>query len=106
MTTPEPTESRFADNETEHRYELWVGDQRVGTISYRSRPNAIVLVRTVVDSPFEGKGYGSRLVHDALADIRARGLKVVAHCDFVSSYLRRHPDEADVLPQDRPVEDR
>ena len=106
MTTAEPTESRFAENEAEQRYELWVGDDRVGTISYRRRPDAIVLVRTVVDSAFEGKGYGSRLVHDALADIRARGLKVVAHCDFVSAYLRRHPDEADVLPQDRPAGNR
>jgi predicted GNAT family acetyltransferase len=100
MTTADSTEPRFADNEAEHRYELWVGDDRVGTINYRGRPDAIVLIRTVVDSALEGKGYGSRLVHDALADIRARGLKVVAQCDFVSSYLRRHPGEADVLPQE------
>lgn len=100
MTTADPTEPRFADNEAKHRYELWVGGDRVGTITYRRRPEAITLVRTVVDSAFEGKGHGSRLVHDALADIRARGLKVVPQCDFVSAYLRRHPDEADVHAQE------
>ena len=88
---------RLADNEAEHRYELWLGDDRVGTIAYSILPGAIVLVHTVVESAFAGKGFGSRLVHDALADIRSRDRKVVPQCAFVRSYLRRHPDEADVL---------
>lgn len=70
----------------------------MGTIAKSTLPDAIVLIHTEVDAAFEGKGYGSRLVHDALADIRARGLKVVPQCAFVRAYLKRHPDEADVLP--------
>ena len=98
IDTTDPAEARLTDNEAEHRYELWVGDERVGTIAYSTLPDAIVLIHTEVDSAFEGSGYGSRLVHDALADIRARGLKVVPQCAFVRAYLSRHPDEADVLP--------
>jgi predicted GNAT family acetyltransferase len=70
-----------------------------GTIEYSTLPEAIVLIHTEVDAAFEGKGVGSRLVHDALADVRSRGLKVVPKCAFVRAYLSRRPHEADVLLQ-------
>ena len=89
---------RLVDNRAEDRYELWVGNERAGTLEYSTLPEAVVLIHTEVDPAFEGKGLGSRFVHDVLADIRSRGLKVVPRCSFVRSYLRRHPDEADVLP--------
>ena len=98
IDTTDSNEPRLIDNEAEHRYELWVGDERVGTIAYSTLPDAIVLIHTEVEPAFEGTGFGSRLVHDALGDIRARGLKVVPRCAFARSYLSRHPDEADVLP--------
>jgi predicted GNAT family acetyltransferase len=88
---------RLVDNQAENRYELWVGDDRAGTLKYSTLPEAVVLIHTEVDPAFEGKGLGSRLVHDALADIRSRGIKVVPRCAFVRSYLSRHPDEADIL---------
>jgi len=94
-------DSRLVDNQADHRYELWVGDDRVGTIDYGTLPEAIVLIHTEVDPAFEGKGHGSRLVRDALADIRSRGLQVVPQCRFVRSYLRTHPDQADVFPDQR-----
>jgi predicted GNAT family acetyltransferase len=90
-------EPRVVDNQAENRYELWVGDERPGTLEYGTLPEAIVLIHTEVDPAFEGKGLGSRLVHDVLAGLRSRGLKVVPECAFVRSYLRRHPDEADLL---------
>ena len=90
-------DSRLVDNQAEHRYELWADDERAGTIEYSTEPEAIVLIHTEVDPAFEGKGIGSRLVHDALADVRSRGLKVVPQCPFVRSYLGRHPQEADIL---------
>jgi predicted GNAT family acetyltransferase len=97
IDTTQPKDARLVDNLAEHRYELWVGDERVGTIRYDTLPEAIVLIHTEVDPAFEGKGFGSRLVHDALAEVRSRGLKVVPRCAFVRSYLGRHPEEADVL---------
>lgn len=90
-------DSRLVDNQAKERYELWVGNDRVGTIKYSTLPEAIVLIHTEVDPAFEGEGFGSRLVHDALADVRSRGLKVVPQCGFVRSYLGRHPDQADIL---------
>ena len=36
----------------------------------------------------------------ALADIRARDLRVVPHCPFVIDYIRRHPEERDLVGVD------
>jgi predicted GNAT family acetyltransferase len=43
---------------------------------------------------------GSQLVRGALDDLRARGLRVVPLCPFVAAYLRRHPEDADLVGTD------
>lgn len=80
------------DNPDESRYELVVDGVVAGEILYRRRRDAVVLVHTEVAPQFEGQGLGSELVAGALADIRARGLRVVAVCPFVRAYLQRHPE--------------
>lgn len=85
------------DNPRQQRYELWVGDRRAGFIDYRSEPGTVVLVHTEVDPAFQGQGAGNRLVAGALDDLRARGLKLVPLCPFVRAYLRRHPEDTDLL---------
>jgi predicted GNAT family acetyltransferase len=42
-------------------------------------------------------GLASRLIHDALDDVRARGITIVAQCPFVRAYVERHPEVADLL---------
>jgi len=69
----------------------------VGSILYTLADGAITLVHTDVDPAFEGEGLGSVLVAGALGDIRSRGLKLHAVCPFVVAYLRRHPEQADLL---------
>jgi hypothetical protein len=85
------------DNPQENRYELVLGDAVVGTTIYRQRPDALVLLHTEVSEALEGQGLGAQLVAGALDDIRARGLKLVPLCPFVSAYLRRHPEYADLV---------
>src|SRR5439155_23952305 len=52
---------------------------------------------------FEGRGLGTRLIAGALDDIRARGLELIPTCPFVRAYLRRHPEQRDLVvrPSDR-----
>ena len=88
------------DNPRELRYELWVGGELAGEIRYRLQPGATVLVHTDVAPRFEGRGLASVLVHDALEDIRASGRRLVPVCPFVASYLRRHPEYADLVTRD------
>ena len=92
-----PTAPRVVDNPRASRYELWLGTTRAGLIQYRAEPGTIVLVHTQVDPAYKGQGLGERLVTGALADLRTRGLTLVPLCPFVRAYLRRHPDQADLV---------
>lgn len=98
-----PTQPRVTDNPQASRYELWLGSTRAGLIQYRAKPGTVLLVHTEIDPAFEGQGLGEQLVAGALADLRARGLKLVPLCPFVRAYLRRHPDQADLVAGDPAV---
>jgi uncharacterized protein len=92
-----PTQPRVADNPQASRYELWLGTTRAGLIQYRAKPGTVLLVH------FEGQGLGEQLVAGALENLRARGLKLVPLCPFVRAYLRRHPDQTDLVAGDPAV---
>ena len=98
-----PTQPRVTDNPQASRYELWLGSTRAGLIQYRAKPGTVLLVHTEIDPAFEGQGLGEQLVAGALADLRARGLKLVPLCPFVRASLRRHPDQADLVACDPAV---
>jgi predicted GNAT family acetyltransferase len=91
------------DNPPELRYEALLDDRVVGIIRYRTEPGVVVLVHSEIDLHLEGSGVGSGLVRGALADIRERDLRVVPHCPFIIDYLRRHPEEADLVGVDPAV---
>jgi uncharacterized protein len=92
-------EPRLEQNQEKSRYELWLGDERAGTLAYREQPGSVVLISTRVDPKFEGRGFGSRLVSRALADARATGRKVEIECTFAQAYMQRHPEEQDLLAE-------
>lgn len=83
------------DNRAEHRFELPTG-AGPAIAEYELDGDTITFTHTVVPEEAEGHGVGSRLVAGALAEARARGLKVVPQCPFVAAYLERHPDAAEL----------
>jgi uncharacterized protein len=85
------------DNEEEGRYEARIGGDVIGAILYQEQPGRLTLIHTEVDSAVEGKGVASRLIAGTLEDVRRRGLAIVPVCPFVRSYLRRHPEQADLV---------
>jgi predicted GNAT family acetyltransferase len=93
------------DNPEELRYELEVDGEVAGEIRYRLYPDRIVLVHTEVARALEGQGLASRLVADALDDIRVRRLRVVPVCPFVREYIRGHPEYDDLVTGDLEVGD-
>jgi uncharacterized protein len=88
------------DNPEELRYEILREGELLGEILYRTEPGAVVLVHTEVAPSAEGRGIGSRLVAGALEDIGSRGLRVVPLCPFVAAYIRRHPEQRDLVVRD------
>lgn len=88
---------RVADNPREHRFEAFIGDELAGFATYRLEPDRIVFLHTEVDDAFEGHGVGSRLAAGALDEARSRHLMVVPRCEFIASYIERHPAYADLV---------
>lgn len=85
------------DNPAELRYEALLDGRVVGLIRYRTEPGLVVLAHSEVNLDLEHTGVGTALVRGALADIRARDLRVVPHCPFVLDYIRAHPEDADLV---------
>jgi predicted GNAT family acetyltransferase len=88
-----------ADNPERSRYEIRVDDEVAGAIYYRLEGDTILLDHTEVEDRFEGQGIGSKLARGTLDDVRSRGLRVLPHCGFVRSYISRHDEYVDLVPE-------
>jgi predicted GNAT family acetyltransferase len=84
------------DNTALHRFEL-DAEGELAVAYYRREGNVITFTHTEVPTALEGRGIGSALTRGALLAARAQGLKVVARCPFVSAYIARHKEFADLL---------
>ena len=91
-------------DEANHRYEIFLGNERVGLMDYSLRLGEIHLVHTEVDPAHQGKNLAAILLRESLADIRSRGTeKVVPVCSYTVRYMEKHPDSQDLLLN--PIED-
>ena len=86
-----------ANNETAQRYEVRV-DGLLAVITYQRLGDRIVFLHTEVPEALEGHGIAGKMAQFALDDARARHLAVIPRCPFVASYIRRHPEYADLVP--------
>ena len=84
------------DNPAHHRFELDV-DGHLAVAYYKLSPDEITFTHTEGAPELGGRGIGSKLASGALDLIRARGLKVVAQCPFVASFIGKHPEYSDLL---------
>ncbi|CAM03212.1 hypothetical protein A8924_4328 [Saccharopolyspora erythraea NRRL 2338] len=92
------------DNPGDARFEIRGDGETAGFVDYRLRGSTISLLHTEVGDRFEGQGLGSRLVRAVLDSARERGLEVLPHCPFVRSWIARHPEYLELVPEDRRAE--
>ena len=88
------------DNPEHHRYEIRVDDELAGFVQYRRREGLIALIHTEIDTRFEGRGLASQLIAAVLDEARAAGVWVFPFCPFVNGYISRHPEYADLVPEE------
>jgi predicted GNAT family acetyltransferase len=103
---PMPLDPEFRDNSAAAQYELRTNGG-LAFLTYReSRRGFRILVHTEVPRELQGRGVGTRLVKAALDDARTHHHQVIPACEFVKSYLQRHPEYSDVLAaQEKPDPD-
>jgi uncharacterized protein len=89
---------QVADRAERHRYELSTGGHVAGHIDYRLRgADVIDLVHTEVDPAYEGRGIASQLARFALDDARSHRRRVIASCEYIAAWVRKHPEYEDLL---------
>ncbi|MFG3322827.1 GNAT family N-acetyltransferase [Streptomyces sp. NPDC048171] len=94
MSESSTTTVERADDDS--RYEILVGDRRAGLTAYRDLGKQRVFFHTEIDEAFAGQGLGTQLVQQALADVRASGMRIVPVCPYVAKFLERHGEFADI----------
>jgi predicted GNAT family acetyltransferase len=85
-------------NDEMRRYEGRVDGVLAGFAEYQLTDELIVFTHTEVDPAFEGQGVGSAIAREALDDVRAGGTRTVLPlCPFISGWIARHQDYADLV---------
>lgn len=96
--TDTPSEPTVEVRRAGDRYEIVVDGDVAGFTEARDGDGGVVAMpHTVIEDAYEGQGLASRLVRAALDDIRSRGLLVHPFCPYVSSWIGKHPDYADLV---------
>lgn len=97
-----PAPYAIRDNFEKRRFEADLGDGSLSIANYYLRDGKIVVTHTEVPPAHEGEGIGTALIRFALKAIRDRGLRLVPLCPFFADYIKKHPEEQDLLdPESR-----
>jgi len=102
VSVADTADATVVDSFEQSRYEIILGGEVAGVLHYRRHGAGIDLMHTEIDQAFEGRGLAGRLASGALEDARARSTPVVVTCPFVSSYVERHPEYADIVTATSP----
>jgi hypothetical protein len=105
--TQSAAEPVITDNTAESRFEIHVGGERAGLVQYHipgHDPAVISFVHTEVDDRFQGMGLAGKLARAVLDSARERGFQVLPYCPYIKSWIAKHPDYVDLVPEDRRAE--
>ncbi|GAB3554019.1 GNAT family N-acetyltransferase [Noviherbaspirillum agri] len=89
------SQAELRNNSQAHRYELLDNGSIVAFADYELAGDAIRFTHTEVVSGNEGKGFGSSLAKKALDHACAENRKLVPVCEFIASYIAKHPEYQD-----------
>ena len=81
----------------EERYAITVDGIVAGFTEAVENGDVVTFPHTLILDQFEGQGLASELVTGALDDVRVRGKRAVVTCEYVSAFIEKHPDYADLL---------
>jgi predicted GNAT family acetyltransferase len=91
--------TRVTANDEEDRYEIYVDDVLAGYTRFTVDGDVATFPHTEIGSEFEGQGLAKLLIREALDDVRARGLHVIARCPFVRDFIEKNPEYQDLLAE-------
>jgi predicted GNAT family acetyltransferase len=94
-------EPHVIHNSALSRYELFLGEEKIGHADYLDVDGELQFTHTEVDPAHQGKNYAAILVNKAFEDIRENNLgKVWPVCSYVVKYMKLHPETQDLLSRE------
>jgi predicted GNAT family acetyltransferase len=81
----------------EEEFTIAVNGQTVGTAAFTDHGNQRTFTHTEVDIAFQGRGLATILIGEAMKSTKAEGLRIVAICAMVASFLEKHKEFGDVV---------
>ncbi|MFV0319686.1 MAG: GNAT family N-acetyltransferase [Microbacterium sp.] len=96
------TSLEFSHEPDASRWALRKGNQLVSVLDYRDDGTTVAMVRSYTVPGFRGHGYAAEVVGGAVAELEARGDRVVQPvCWYVADWFDAHPERAGILKQRR-----
>ncbi len=89
-------ETAVTDNLARSRYEL-TQDGLTAFADYSRRNGKVVIPHVEAPPELRGTGVAGRLMEGVVADVRAKGEKLVPLCPYAAAWMKRHPEHADLL---------
>ncbi len=89
---------REPEQQQKGRFVLTVDGEAFGQMTYsRAGERLIIVDHTHVDPAMEGRGLASKLAKAAIAWARETQAQVIPLCPYLSGYLKRHPEDHDII---------
>ena len=79
------------------KFNIAVEGEAVGVTVFTDRANQRVFLHTEVAPEFGGRGLATILIEEALSATKGEGMRIVAVCEMVEGFLRKHKEFDDVV---------
>lgn len=89
----------LVDNTIDQQFEATI-DGHVAIVQYSRDGRRLAITHTEVPLELEGRGVGSALMKAVLERARGEGLEIMPFCPFARTYLKRHPEYADLVTRE------
>lgn len=77
-------------NPAENRFEAWI-DGQLSKLDYTEDGDTIVMMHVGVPYEYRGHGVAGKITQVGLEYAKAKNLRVIPMCSYVSAYIRRNP---------------
>ena len=87
-------------NQNMNRFETWI-EGYPSKLDYLLDGKNFVITHVGVHPELRGQGVAGRLVETSLEYVKEKSLRVIPMCSYAATYIRRHPEHADLMKQER-----
>ena len=94
---PAPTDLTVVDVPERSRFELRLGDERVGLADYTVHDDVVTVPHVETDPAHRGQGFAAELMAGLLAQLREDGRTIRPLCPYAAAYVREHPEVQDLV---------